>query len=120
MMTAYIEYWNEKMEGSLWICPEKFFPCSEADLNSIKKMIDSCHVREQKRDFVRELKAGLDRLLTEAHQRRVELCAMYQCREISQKRAVRELKELESRINRLERNEEVIQKWQEELQTSSN
>lgn len=119
-MEAYINFNNKKMTGALMIETGNFFPCSEADLKWIKKLIDASKDKEQNRRFVKALNEGVNMLLTEAHQRRVELCAMYQCREISQKRAVRELKELESRDNRLEKNRKVIEQWQKELQTSSN
>lgn len=121
MMTTldYIDV-NHGVAGSIRIKTELFFPCSLEELKAIKKATGMCKNEDRKKSFVNALLRGVKEQREKWRQEQVRTCAMYQCREISQAKAVRDLKVIESHINRLERNEEVIEQWQVELQTSSN
>ena len=119
-MITWIEYETEHCSGVFYIETEMFFPCSQAALDRIKRMIDACKDPERKKSFVDALQNGIQERWSELYQQRVELCAKYQCKEITKAKAEKDRAVIQSRLQRAEKNREVVQKWQEELQTSSN
>ena len=119
-MMTWIEYDTERCGGVLYVMTEKFFPCSLEDLKVIKKAMDMCEDEDRKKAFVNVLSDGLDEVWSELYRQRVELCAKYQCKEITKAKAEKDRAVIQSRLQRAEKNREVIKKWQEELQTSSN
>lgn len=119
-MMTWIEYDTERCGGVLYVKTEKFFPCSLEELKAIKKAMDMCKDPERKKIFVNDLQNGIQERWSELYQQRVELCAKYQCKEITAAKAEKDGAVIQSRLQRAEKNREVIKKWQEELQTSSN
>lgn len=119
-MMTWIEYETENCSGVFCIETEMFFPCSQAALDHIKRMIDACKDPERKKSFVDDLRKGIQERWSELYQQRVEICARYQCKEITKAKAEKVMAVIQSRLQRAEKNREVVQKWQVELQTSSN
>lgn len=112
-MKAFMEYEN----GMILIYTEWFFPCDMARLKRLKRgFVDRCYNDDEKRYFVEVLEKGIREKREEIIIERVALFESVRDCKVPPKKAERMHKSIEYRLNKLKKDEEVVQAWREELQ----
>lgn len=107
-MRAYIEYENGQVE----VYTEGFFPCDMARLKRLKRgFVDRCYDDGAKKDFVEALENGIREKREEIIIERGALFELVRDCKVPPKKAERMHKSIEYRLNKLKKDEEVIQAW---------